>query len=152
MERFFISELWLLPDNRTVMIQAMESADLFDWIWHFIRVDSQTGMILGSWKSGKLRPHESFERAAHSADGQVVAFKTFRLSLYFGGDGSVDIHVIDMKTLQECVVFNLPSGWEDPVPTALTISPDNKTLAVGLTNGTVVLYDLQKHRQKTEMK
>lgn len=121
-----------------------------------VAVDASTGKTLRSWSSkemlwsdGNLEPN----LATVSHDRALLACATNSPRPGFWHFYQTTIRVLDTDTLTERAAFSWP--WEvhekfgpGVCPTAFAFSRDNRTLAVGLSNGTILLYDVPPAKKK----
>ncbi len=152
----------ILTDNRSALLLFQKSGGQKEDNLEMQTWDTQTGKVLGSWTpNDKIRPSPApfsipgtfaNESPVHSKDSSLLAITTRD-----GFGQIVFIRVFQTQPLKERLVFAWPEVTSFPAhhveyPTSLAISPDNKMLAVGLTNGTILLYDLQATRRNTPLK
>jgi WD40 repeat protein len=139
-----------LADNKTALLLFDKTRDMKDQDLLVQNWDTQADKFVGTWSV----KNEILSCACPTAskDTSLLAFTTRDWA-----NQKVFIRVLQTESLKERCIFPWPVTTDFPAhhveyPTSLAISPDNKILAVGLTNGTILLYDLQVATRNPRLK
>jgi WD40 repeat protein len=144
-----IKQFWLLSDTRTALALGEDENHLMvlrTW-------DTQTGKVLRSWMGKQFLWELGAEGVVLSDDRKLMGCGMCPVN----GHG-LDVRVIETETFVEQAAFIWPLGRRPTVgtypgsPTTLRFSPDNRTLAVGVNDGTIVLYDIPPQAKKPNPK
>ena len=87
-----------------------------------------------------LRPEEDQDELS----GSTQAYRLVKIGkdvLIYGGEDGI---------LQRAENQKMVRKWDDDAIRALTVSPDERTVAVGFDTGEVQIYDFDIHKKKSE--
>jgi len=145
------AKVWVLSNNQSALVLSEVFLDAMTsqrqlWTWN-----SEQGKVTSEWKSDDYlwSSRASVRTEVLSPDRRFLALMTCRS----GPDKTelVRVRVLDTNTLTEYGNFAFPpvSAWAlgglgtGEYPSSLAFSPDNRTLAVGIATGIILLYDIK---------